>query len=69
MSKSVKTFDGLDHQYSSKEELHQIDAHMTFTMGEQPVDPVDYNQWHKQKMACIKCFFIWNCPKLVSAPS
>ena len=24
-------------------------------MGEQPLDPVAYNQWHKRKMAYIHC--------------
>ena len=55
MNKSVKPFDGLDHQYTPEEYLQQIDAHIIFTMGEQPIDPVAYNQWHKRKMAYIQC--------------
>ena len=55
MNKSVKPFDGLDHQYTPEEYLQQIDAHIFFTMGEQPIDPVAYNQWHKRKMAYIQC--------------
>ena len=55
MNKTVKPFDGLDHQYTPEEYLQQIDAHIIFTMGEQPIDPVAYNQWHKRKMAYIQC--------------
>ena len=55
MNKSVKPFDGLDHQYTPEEYLQQIDAHIIFTMGEQPTDPVAFNQWHKRKMAYIQC--------------
>ena len=40
MNKSVKTFDYLDHQYTPEEYLYQIDAHMIFTVREQPLDPV-----------------------------
>ena len=43
LSKSAKTFDGLDHQYKLEEDLHQTDAHMTFTMGEQLFGPVAYD--------------------------
>ena len=64
MNKSVKTFDGLDHQYTPEEFLHQIDAHMIFNMREQPLEPIDDIQWHKRKMAYIK-LFIWNCFELV----
>ena len=39
---------------SPEEYLHQIDAHMIFIMWEQPVDPLAYNQWHKQKVAYIQ---------------
>ena len=49
MNKSVRTFDGLDHQNTPEECLHPIDAHMIFTMGEPPLDDVGSNQWHKQK--------------------
>ena len=34
MNKSVKTFVGLDHQYTPEEYLHQTDAHTILTMGE-----------------------------------
>ena len=55
MNKSVKTFDGLDHQSTPEEEFHQIYAYMLFTMREQPLDPVAYIHWHKRK-AAKKCF-------------
>ena len=54
INKSFKTFDGLDHQYTPEEYLHQIDAHLIYTTGEQPLDPVSYNQRHKRKMAYIQ---------------
>ena len=46
MNNSVKTSDGLDHQ-GTPEYLHQIDAHLILSMGEQPLDPSAYNQRHK----------------------
>ena len=44
--KTVKTFDGLNHQYAPEEYPYQVDAHMMFTMGEQPFDPVACIQLH-----------------------
>ena len=40
MNKSVKTSDGLDHQYILEEKFNQVDAHTVFTAGEQPHNPV-----------------------------
>ena len=54
MNKSVKTFDGLDHQYIDAEDLHQIDAHMIFNKGEQLRILAAHNQWHNPKMAYVK---------------
>ena len=51
MNKSVKTFHELDHENTPAEYLHQIDAHTTFTMGEQPLDRETYKQEHKLKKA------------------
>ena len=48
INKSVQTFDGLDHQRTPEEHLHQSDAHIIFTMGQQPFDLGSYNQWHKR---------------------
>ena len=53
--RSVKPFDGLDHQKSREENLQQIDEHMVFTMGRNPLDRVAYNQLGKQ-MAYKQCF-------------
>ena len=53
--KSVKTFDGLDHQYTPEKDLQQIDTHMIFTIGEQPLNLLAGNQWHKRKMAYKQC--------------
>ena len=40
MNKSVKTFDGLDHQNTPREFSHQTDAHTFLIIGEQTLDPV-----------------------------
>ena len=55
MNKAVKTFDGLDHQNAPDTYLHEIDPQTVLTMGATRIDPVAYNQWHKRKMAYIKC--------------
>ena len=38
MNKSVEAFDELDHQNSPEEYLHQIDAYMSSSIGEQHLD-------------------------------
>ena len=50
----MKTLDGLGHQYTPEGQLHQTDAQMISTMGEQPLDHIAYKEWHKRKMAYIK---------------
>ena len=50
MNKSVKSFDEIDHQYTPEKYLYQIDGHMIFTVGEEPLDPVAYNDCHKITM-------------------
>ena len=54
MNELVKTFDGLDQQYTSGEKVNQIDALPLFTMGEQPQNVLAYNQWHKREMAHLQ---------------
>ena len=54
VNNSVKTFDVFDHQKTPQKFLEQIDAHMTFTIGKQPLDPVACLQWHKTR-AYIQC--------------
>ena len=44
MNQFVKISDRLDCQYPPEEYLHQIDAHMIFTIGEQPLDPTAFIQ-------------------------
>ena len=51
MNNSVKTFDGLDRQYTSEEHLQQNDANIITTIGEQTLDPVACVQWHTSRMA------------------
>ena len=56
MNRTVKTFDELDHQYTPEEYIGQNDAHMIFSMGEQFIDQVAYNQWNKRNLAYKHCF-------------
>ena len=44
MDKSVTNCDGFDNQNTPETFLDEIDAHIIFTMGEQPLDLVAYNQ-------------------------
>ena len=48
MNKSVKTFNGLDHQYTPEENVHQFEAHMIFEMRKQNFDSVGYSQRPKK---------------------
>ena len=60
MKKSVKTSNGLDHQNTPVEHLHQNHAHMNITMGKQPVSPVAFVQWHNGTIR----WYIYSVPYL-----
>ena len=62
----MKPFDGLDHSYTPEEYLQQVEARLTFAIGEEPQNnPVRYRSWHTRCMAYIQCFFSWNSSWLV----
>ena len=42
ISEPIKPFDGLDHNYTSKEYLQHIDALVTFSLGLQPTSDHEY---------------------------
>ena len=56
MNNSVKTLHGRNHQFTPEKYLHQIDAYMICTMGEQPLGHVAYNQWRKRRTAYKQSF-------------
>ena len=52
----MKPFDGLDHSYTPEEYLQQVEARLTFAIGEQPQNnPIKYKSWHYRCMAYIQC--------------
>ena len=52
----MKPFDGLDHSYTPEEYLQQVEARLTFAIGEEPqYNPIKYKSWHNRRMAYIKC--------------
>ena len=52
----MKPFDGLDHSYTPEEYLQQVEAQITFAIGEEPQKtPVKYRSWHNGRMAYIQC--------------
>ena len=52
----MKTFDGLDHSYTPEEYLQQVEARLTFAIGEEPQNnPVKYKSWRNRCMAYIQC--------------
>ena len=52
----MKPFDGLDHSYTPEEYLQQVEARLTFAIGEEPQNnPIIYKSWHKRRMAYIQC--------------
>ena len=52
----MKPFDGLDHSYTPEEYLQQVEARLTFTIGEEPLNnPIQYRSWHNRRMASIQC--------------
>ena len=51
----MKPFDGLDHSYTPEEYLQQVEARLTFAIGEEPQNnPVKYRSWHIRRMAYIQ---------------
>ena len=57
--KPLKPFDGLDHSYSPEEYLQQVEARLTFSIGEEPQNnSVKYRSWHNRRMAYIQCSLI-----------
>ena len=53
-------FDGLEHSYTPEEYLQQVEARITFAIGEEPQNnPVKYRSWHNRRMTDIM-FFNWN---------
>ena len=56
---SVKPFEGLDHSHTPEEYLQQVEARLTFAIGEEPQrNPVKYRSWHNRRMAYIQCSLI-----------
>ena len=52
----MKPFDGLDHSYTPEEYLQQVEARVTFAIGEEPQNnPIKYRSWHNRRMAYIQC--------------
>ena len=58
MNKSVKPSDESDHQFTPEEGFHQIDARMVFTMGEQPLVVVVYNQTQFKKLHIYSVLYL-----------
>ena len=55
----MKPFDGLDHSYTPEEYLQQVEARLTFAIGEEPQNkPIKYSSWHNRRMAYIQCSLI-----------
>ena len=58
MPKPMKPFDGLDHSYTHEEDLQQLQARLTFAIGEEPQNiPIKYRSWHNR---IPTMFFNWN---------
>ena len=55
MNKSVKTCDGLDHQYTPEMKLLQMDAHKIISRGEKRFNSVASFRWNNRQMAYKHC--------------
>ena len=55
----MKPFVGLDHSYTPEEYLQQVEARLTFAIGEASQNnPVKYRSWHNRRMAYIQSSLI-----------
>ena len=51
----MKPFDGLDYSYTPEEDLQQVEAKLTFAIGEEPRNnPIKSRSWHKRRIAYIQ---------------
>ena len=56
ISKPIKPFESLDHNYTQEENLQHIEARVRFSLGYQPTSDIEYKFWHARRMAFIQCF-------------
>ena len=54
-SEPIKSFDGLDYNYTPEEYLQHIEARVTFSLGLQPTNAHEYKFWHARRIAFIQC--------------
>ena len=55
----MKPFDGLDHSYTPEAYLQQVEARLTFAIGEEPQNnPIKYRSWHNRRVAYIQCSLV-----------
>ena len=55
----MKPFDGLDHSYTPEEYFKQVEARLTFVIGEEPQNnPLKNKSRHNRHMAYIECSLI-----------
>ena len=55
----MKPFDGLDHSYTPEEYLQQVEARLTFAIGEEPQNKtIRYRAWHNRRMTYIQCSLV-----------
>ena len=55
----MNPFDGLDHSYTPEEYLQQVEARLTFALGEEPQNNlIKYRSWQNRRMAYIQCILI-----------
>ena len=55
ISEPIKSFDGLDHNYTTEEYLQNIEARVTFSLGLQPTLEHEYKFRHARRMTFIQC--------------
>ena len=52
----MKPFDGLDRSYTPEEYLQQVEARLTFVIGEESLkNPIKDRSWHNRRMSYIQC--------------
>ena len=55
ITKPIKPFDRLDHNYTPEEYLQQIKTRVTFSLGLQPTFDQEYKFQHARRLAFIQC--------------
>ena len=55
ISEPIIPFNGIDHEYTPEKYLQHIKERVTFSLGLQPANPLEYKFWHIRRLVFLQC--------------